>query len=625
MINFVMSLACSFMLFSTPVQAQSQELSYSQLLLRTHDLRYLCELPAADERTERLRLDVVDGQVEHVINGPAVISRLFVDAVDGSVVISYNDDQLEINLSDTSKIAAAPLISNLGSATAFSLPITVASNATVSLKSTTAQHLDLDIWYPGMGVTLPNSSNKFLRSQRRDIRRTVELLVANQNPSATTVPDPKKIGAAYFRSADRPPSSTNGNFRWLIHGAGVVRWLELKFIHKEEPAAIEEMLRSLVLRIEHGSKSIEDDATAISEVPLGDFFCAYRGANNNNNYLIGYNEESKVFYCRLPIPYRDNLRLTVVSDIVEPARFVMRAGIDKLALPDVPPLTLHADYVRAVGSGMADGAQLHVEGVVRLIGAMFSSTTSSSQQVIQDNDFSFVNAQQIPTLNFSEQVLLHQGPGVFGNNSFMRWYHAASPSSLTELKYDPQLKIASDAKTDYSFSTWWYGNLDSAAVGATAYPVEQRLHAKNPQPSFFTIPNVVEAEHNMNYRMSNGSSMGIELADNSLNVSSLQFTKWMPSSSMQAVVFDFSIADSGTHDFKLQLMTGPEFGKVQVLIDGAAIGEVIDCSAEVDGVSGLLDLGSRRMMARESHTIGFRSVDEKPVGIDCYLVQAVKK
>jgi len=99
----------------------------------------------------------------------------------------------------------------------------------------------------------------------------------------------------------------------------------------------------------------------------------------------------------------------------------------------------------------------------------------------------------------------------------------------------------------------------------------------------------------------------------------------MPSAPMQAILFDYNIAESGLYEVEVQLITGPEFGKVQILIDGAATGEVVDCNSDDVGTSGLIEIGAVRMMARNSHTIGFRSVDEKAVGIDCYVIKKTVK
>jgi hypothetical protein len=35
----------------------------------------------------------------------------------------------------------------------------------------------------------------------------------------------------------------------------------------------------------------------------------------------------------------------------------------------------------------------------------------------------------------------------------------------------------------------------------------------------------------------------------------------------------------------------------------------------------LIAVGAVRMMARDSHVLGFRSVDEKAIGIDCYIIK----
>jgi hypothetical protein len=392
-------------------------------------------------------------------------------------------------------------------------------------------------------------------------------------------------------------------------------------VHKVAPAETVELLRSLVLKIEHGCESIDDEGTTVAEIPLGDFFSAYRDASANNNYFLGYNEQSQRFYCRLPITFKKNLRLSIASDIPGMSRLRMVAGVDMMDPKTVPALTLRSNFVRAVGSSSAESAQFDVKGAARLIASMFSFTSPSSSQVIQDQDFGFASASHLPDLTHGEQILRREGPGVFGNNSFMRWYLSAAPSSETELSYNPALKLADDEKTNYCLSTWWFGSLDAKVAGAVTYPQAQRLHADNPLPTFFVVDGANEAEHIAKPRMSTGSTIEVVLVDSSREVSSLQFTKWMPSAPMQAILFDYSIAESGKYSFEVQLMTGPGFGKAQVLIDGKATGEIIDCNSDDVGTSGLIAVGAVRMMARNSHVLGFRSVDEKAIGIDCYIIK----
>ncbi|MDA9860409.1 DUF2961 domain-containing protein [Planctomycetota bacterium] len=618
MITFIMSLCSLQMLGALP---QAQELSYSQLLSQTYDLRHLCELPAADERSEQLRLVVEAGQLEYEITGPAVVTRLFIDAVAGKINLDFAEDSFVMDLSDTSKLATAPLVVDYGNATSMTLPLTIAANATLRVSASAASYVELDVWYPGSAYSLPDSSNKFLRTQRDRIKRTIEVFVNNQHPVTMLSPNPQKIGATYYRSKDLPPSTTNGEFRWLLRGSGIVRWFELDFVHKVAPAETVELLRSLVLKIEHGCESIDDEGTTVAEIPLGDFFSAYRDASANNNYFLGYNEQSQRFYCRLPITFKKNLRLSIASDIPGMSRLRMVAGVDMMDPKTVPALTLRSNFVRAVGSSSAESAQLDVKGAARLIASMFSFTSPSSSQVIQDQDFGFASASHLPDLTHGEQILRREGPGVFGNNSFMRWYLSAAPSSETELSYNPALKLADDKKTNYCLSTWWFGSLDAKVAGAVTYPQAQRLHADNPLPTFFVVDGANEAEHIAKPRMSTGSTIEVVLVDSSREVSSLQFTKWMPSAPMQAILFDYSIAESGKYSFEVQLMTGPGFGKVQVLIDGKATGEIIDCNSDDVGTSGLIAVGAVRMMARNSHVLGFRSVDEKAIGIDCYIIK----
>ncbi|MDP6963532.1 MAG: SbmA/BacA-like family transporter, partial [Planctomycetota bacterium] len=175
----------------------------------------------------------------------------------------------------------------------------------------------------------------------------------------------------------------------------------------------------------------------------------------------------------------------------------------------------------------------------------------------------------------------------------------------------------------FAYMPYWK-KVDSKVEGATTYPAAQRQHPPRPQAKFFRIQDAIEAEHTAVPRMSKNSIASIVFVDSDLPVSSLQYTNWMPAGPSQAVIYDFGIADSGKFDFSVQFMTGPQFGKVQVLVDGYSLGEVIDCNSDELGVTEVINLGQKRMMARDSHTIGFRSVDEKAVGIDCYLIEKVE-
>jgi|MDSW01.1.fsa_nt_gb hypothetical protein len=622
MFRLILSGVISLSFLGLPLQAQ--ELTYSYLLKRTHTLNHFLVAPADDESSDRLTFSVKEGRFSYVIQGPAVINRLYFDTNDGDIMLDFENSQLRLSIDGLDREIGEPLFVDYEQAGSLCLPLSVSETATLNIEGVGLSKVEMDIWYPSQKV-LSDTNNECLTLHAKEIKAANSILKNNFHPPSRVNPVPKKIGASYFRGPDMPPSDTNGEFRWLIRGSGVVEYFDLQFIHKVAPADVETMLRSLVLRIEHNVENLEGDGLVVAEVPLGDFFTSYRHAIPSMHRYLGFDVRDQSFYCHLPIPFRNGLRFSVASDLVAPARFQMHAGLTRIPPEGIPPLTLRSNFFRAKDKSVAINAGLETSGPSRLIGSMFSFTSSSVLPLQSGEGYSFIDTNVRPSQTLGESVLRREGPGSFGNNSFVRWFQSSGPLGVDGFKYYPRLPIPADLETDYSLTTWWYGTIESQAEPFKRYSASERQHAPNPTPNFFIVENGIEAEHLSNIKMSPNSTISSSYAQPGNRVSSLVYSLWKPSKSNDGLFYTFEIEKSGRYELEVQLVRDQGMGAVQVLLNGVAVGEVIDCADNRFGVTGLISFGEQRMMARNNHTIGFRSVNGDPIGIDCFRIMPPKK
>jgi hypothetical protein len=88
--------------------------------------------------------------------------------------------------------------------------------------------------------------------------------------------------------------------------------------------------------------------------------------------------------------------------------------------------------------------------------------------------------------------------------------------------------------------------------------------------------------------------------------------------------FRFQVRTSGRYQIALYATRAPDFGQVQVAIDGGDVGSPWEAWAPVVLPSGRIILGEIQL-DRGAHTIGFRTVGQHPESIgDKYGVDALE-
>lgn len=625
-----------------PADAQDSQpamevLAYSTMLERLHDYRWMVLMPRHGEGVLARDLVAQPGRTMRLeIAGPAAFTRLWFSSPSG-VVHFYVDGAEEPSLSwDLAQCASGngpayltpPLALALGNSWESHLPLPFAESMVMEYtpSGTAGVRVQLDIRNFGEALQFASVSESLLAENQAAIERVAEILTTGERPTTMVKPDPFKAGSArYF---EMTPEMTNnmGEYTWALLGRGMVRWIELRFIHQVAPAEVEEMLRSLEMRVELHVDNLAGSGEEIFRVPLGDFFGSAPGAHPLNSYPMGLDGRTGTFHFRLPIPFEDGMRIVLSSDLEEYARFTMSIGLDIFGAEGVmPPMRLHSGFVRAREQGASEATTLQIEGPAHLAAYSLSTTSSALQPMAQHGPFAYVDYLGGPMLAGFSHLPLRTGPMGFGDTSMLRVFGLEAPSSLHGINFSPQVTFPEGDPTEVSATAWFYAPEGTKHSMDRVYPVEQRQPAAKPKAEFLIAKDALEAEAAQGLRMSEGTSIQVHsVLDPTQRWSQLQFLEWSTNEAQTMVAFPFALGVSGKYRLFAQFAKGEQYGTFEVLLDGKKVGEVLDGAAEALVPTGELNLGEHRMMARNDHTLSLRTLDGKHIGIDYFRFEKVE-
>ncbi|MFK5956819.1 MAG: DUF2961 domain-containing protein [Planctomycetota bacterium] len=612
-------------------------LSYSDLLDRLHDYRWMLEAPRLGEGVHTEDRFVEPGATVRIkMTGPAIVSRLWMSSTLGTVNFYVDASETPTLTWDFAEFAAngipsylpSPLGMVLGTSWDSHLPLPFSQSMLVEYTAPKDRgvRLQVDRTDLGEGVVFEPISHALIEANLAHIKRVATIMQSGEKPETTMEHDPFMVGASRKVEWKEGDQIDLGEYRWTLLGSGTVRWMELTFIHKTPPAAMEEMLRGLELVVETNFEKLSQrKGDFLFRVPIGDFFGSAPGANPFYSYAVGLNAETGVFHFRLPMAFKKGMSIVVRSDFDAAARFGIRIGLDAYPSSQVrPPLTLHAGWTRAVESGTPKAAELHVDGPARLAGYVLTTTSPSLLPMSQNGAFAFADYASGPVPGGFGQVTHREGPMAFGTISMVRMYGLESPCGADGLNYSPEVSFPDGVKVDYSALAWWYAEEGSKSSMDRVYPQEQRKPAPTPDPEFFLAAGALEGESAQGLRMTEGTSVAIlSVMDFSQRWSRLQLLDWSTDQAEQELVLPISITVSGKYRIHAQFATGEAYGSFIVMVDGKQLGDPIDCSGEGFAPSGEMDLGEVRLIARPDHSITIRSLDGKHVGLDYFRIVPV--
>ncbi|MHC4379608.1 MAG: hypothetical protein ACYSU1_00770, partial [Planctomycetota bacterium] len=305
-----------------------EELSYTSMLDRLHDYRWMVLMPRVGEGVASEDFVAQPGRTLRLeIEGPAVISRAWFSSPSG-VVDFYLDgaeqptlswDLAECGQGQGPDYLVPPLAMALGSSWECHLPLPFAKSMTLEFTPSGLMpvRMQLDIRNFGEGLRFDSIDQSLLSAHQEQIERVARIVLSGEKPATMVKPDPFKVGSARHFEMTEDMVNDMGEYTWSLLGKGMVRWMELQFIHKVPPAEAEEMLRSMELAVELHVDSLAATGDEVFRVPLGDFFGSAPGVNPINSYPMAFDGQTGTLHFRLPIPFEDGMRLVITSDLKE--------------------------------------------------------------------------------------------------------------------------------------------------------------------------------------------------------------------------------------------------------------------------------------------------------------------
>ena len=647
--------------------------TYPQLLAELYDLRYLTAPPLPGERAFQfssydrasqagagnaeawfanrdaghfLRVEerrLPDGSVrqEYVLaetDGPGVITRIWSANPEGRLLFYVDgagEPALEVSFQDLCRGDRAPFLAPLCGVRARGwncyLPLPFQKHVKVSATAGGFYYqVNVRTW--PAGVVVPTLSRELLDAHAAPIQETCRILQDQAPPYR-----PDKSGNMTGRVA--PGKSLTHTLR----GEGTARefWVQLTPLHlaKDLPAA----LRSVRFQVHSGAA-----AQPLVDCPLGDFFGAAPGWNPYRTWAMGVYDDGRM-YCRLPIPFRNDLRLMLINEGAEPINARIEVWFD-FAVSG--PLTLHAawkqeralptrpmrDYqllaLDAVGPGRFVGSSLSVRNPVRtwwgegdekfyVDGEAFPSTFGTGTE----DYFGYAWCCPEPFEGPFHAQARCDGPGNYGYTSVNRFQLADHVPFQRSFRFDLEVwHWDEQAQMDYASMAYWYAAADTGHSLPPLPPAAERVARPVPPYPYFRVPNALEAEDLRVAAITRGKTSVQDMSGFGQQWSGEKQLWWTGGQPDETLILALPVPADGRYRLQAQFTKADDYAVVEVLLDGKKIGAPIDLYAPAVTAAPLalgefeLRAGERRLAFR----ISGKNEQAKPaymLGLDYLLLE----
>jgi hypothetical protein len=631
------------------------------LLERLVDPAWLLQAPLPGEAVEERTWVSSAENRTWTVAGAGVVASVWADPPSGRLLFLRPDDDTPVLAWDLGAAAfdrsafPAPLGERVGNGWACMVPVAFRDGLRLVHQPDPAVPSTVAITVRSMPTSegLPALEAARASPQRhRALQRVAARLVRGEVVAAET--SGFKAGSVAFQgnaSADAPDA---GEFHWGFRGHGIVRWLTFRLLPGELPASFDEILRGLVLRVESGSHERFVAGQVLFEAPLADFLGNGLDPRVSGGARCDWDERTRTFRMRLPMRFRDGMKIVLRSPWRDAVPVRMDAGAQAIADPaDLPPLTLHAGFIQGAGGALP---RLQVDGPARLAGWTVSTRGRTPAANHYTSAAAFAQAIDRPRPGRFRAMPVDSGFGALGEEVVVRWYGLDAPVAADALDLDLGVGFADDAR--WEALAWWYAvpgtpvrwgdaaqavapsDVDASLGMAAPLPVGP-FKARRPQPPTPAAPSaesagVLEAECLDVASMAEGTREEGRVG----NDWSGQRWLWWSGADAAQLNLKFPVERPGAYRVHARFATGGEFGRVQVLVDGRALGEPIDCRTalprdplggqpadESDGAAApgpRIQLGTLRLLPRRDHTLSLRALDGTPIGLDFLRLEAVK-
>jgi hypothetical protein len=418
-----------------------------------------------------------------------------------------------------------------------------------------------------------------------------------------------------------------------LDGPLAISRLRLKL---EPPATHEDrdLLRELALQIRW-----DDEPEPSVWAPLGDFFGTAPGANAYQSYPLGLTKDGW-WYCNWYMPFARKASVQLSNDGKMARQVTVEISTATLSRPADQLSRFHAKWHRDVflptePERRIDWTMLKTEGSGRFVGVMLHIWNPRGGWWGEGDEKFFVDGEKFPSTfgTGSEDYFGYawSSPKLFqhplhnqtcndgnsrGHISVNRWHIADAVPFHSSFDGCIEKYYPDEKPTLYAATAYWY----QAPGGKDPYkpvPVEQRLGYWTPMQSA-KVPGVLEGETLKILSKTGGEPQEQDMTGFAGQWSNDAHLWWINAKPGNKLVLAVPVVKSGKYHVLAQLTKAPDYGIVQLSVDGQKLGEPIDLYHTSVIATGQLDLGMRDLPAGE-HKLEVEITGANPKAIKNYM------
>jgi len=433
----------------------------------------------------------------------------------------------------------------------------------------------------------------------------------------------------------------------LRDGPAAITLLRVKSQLPPPPADID-ALRSVTLQIRWDGES-EPSVWA----PLGDFFGTAPGTNSYQSLPLGLGKDGW-WYCKWFMAFAKSAEVTfknegtapvslqyqvtskrLEGDISRFARFHVKWHRDAFP-PAEPERQIDWPFLKATGAGRYVGLMLHVwnprggwwgEGDEKFFvdGEKFPSTFGTGSE-----DY-FGYAWSSPVVfHHPYHNQTHNDGNSRGHLSVNRWQIADNVPFHTSFEGCIEKYFPNQRPTLYAATVYWY----LGATGQDPYrpaPLSERIGYWNSTPVLtFKVPGALEGERLKILSRTGGNTEEQDMTPFEGQWSNDAHLWWTGAKPGDRLDLALPVANAGHYNLKLQMTKAPDYGIVQLYLDGQKLGAPTDLYCPSVLPTGPLNLGATHFSAGEHKlTVEILGANERAiksymVGLDYVSLEPIK-
>ena len=418
-----------------------------------------------------------------------------------------------------------------------------------------------------------------------------------------------------------------------LKGQEAITGIRVKLDLPPSPAD-RDVLRELALQIKW-----DGETTPSVWVPLGDFFGTAPGVNRYSSLPLGMGEDGW-WYCNWYMPFEQEARVELVNDgnaprsvnfevvhaplsqpIAQLGRFHAKWHRDAF-LPREPERAIDWPFLKAEGTGRFVGVMLHIwnprggwwgEGDEKFFvdGEKFPSTFGTGSE-----DYFGYAWSSAELFYHAYHNQTHNDGNCRGHISVNRWQISDNVPFQKSFEGCIEKYYPNQKPTLYASTTYWY----EAPGGNDPYrpaPLSERVGYWTPVESF-KIKGAIEGEKLKILSKTGGNPQEQDLTGFGDKWSNDAHLWWIEAKPGDKLDLALPVKQAGKYRLGMQLTKAPDYGIVQLSLDGQKLGAPIDLYHESVVPTGLLAMGEYDLTAGE-HKLTVEIVGANDKAIKNYM------